>query len=126
MIYEHEVGYLANGATRVGQIFAQSGPAEIGNGDQLIYANMLIVDGENLGSAFPTPFLTLTPQTRLNPKAPLMTNAPILLAWNAEGYTPARFCGRQIAIRIDQTNDAQNTGWILGTLRVAMAGGSRR
>jgi hypothetical protein len=125
MIFEHEVGFLANGATRVGSIFAQSGPAEIGNGDQVIYTNMLIIDGDNLGAALGHPILTLTPEARLNPKAPIIPAAPIPIAWNAEGYTPAMFCGRQVAIRIDQIADSQ-FAWELGTLRVLMAGGSKR
>jgi hypothetical protein len=124
MIFEHEVGYLANGATRVGQVYAQSGPAEIGNGDQVIYANMLVVDGTNLLNAS-NPVLTLTPQARLNPQAPLMASTPIPLAWNAEGYTPARFAGRQVALRVDQVADA-TLPWELGTMRVAMTVGSKR
>jgi hypothetical protein len=124
MVFEHEVGFLANGATRVGQVFAQSGPAEIGNGDQVIYANMLVIDGDNLG-AVGQPILTLTPKGRLNSNAPVMAANPIPVAWNAEGYTPARFCGRQVAIRVDQIADSPSA-WELGTLRVLMGGGSRR
>lgn len=119
VIYEHETGVLANGASRVGHIFVQSGPFEIGNGDQVIYSNMMLIDGDNITDST----LTMTPQGRLNPQSPVMAADPIACLPNAEGYTPVRFSGRQIALRFDAAKDK---AWSLGKFRLNVVGGSKR
>jgi hypothetical protein len=123
VIYEHETGYLANQASRVGQVFAQSGPAEIGNGAQVVYSDMMLVDGDGLTNSSGANVLTMTPKARLTPQSPIIASAPIPFAPNAQGYTPVRFCGRQIGLRFDAVVDA---GWALGKLRLFVVGGSKR
>jgi hypothetical protein len=128
VLYEHEIGFLANGQSRVGQVFAASGPFEIGNGDQVIYANMMLVDGKGLISGS-TAVLNMTPrssQNPLGPVTPLAVNQPgstIPMVINAEGYTPVRFSGRQIRLRFDAVQDVD---WSLGKLRLNVTGGSKR
>lgn len=123
VIYEHETGVTANGATRVGNIFITSGPAEIGSGDQVIYSNLMLVDGDGLVDTAGNNVLTMTPEGRLTPQSPVMAAAPIPFAPNSEGYTPVRFSGRQIALRFDATQDA---AWVIGKLRLDVVGGSKR
>jgi hypothetical protein len=127
IIYRHEIGYLDDGHSRVGQVFVRSGPFEIGNGDQTVYSNMMLIDGTGLGQGA-GPVLTMTPrlrQTPLGPETPLLTdpNAPIPMVINAEGYTPVRFSGRQVRLRFDAVQDVD---WSLGKLRLNVIGGSKR
>lgn len=122
VIYEHETGFLNNGASRVGQVFAHSGPFEIGSGDQTIYSNMMIIDGDGLiqGTG---PVLTMTTRSRQAPLGPLTSGGPFPLVVNAEGYTPLRFAGRQIGLRFDAVQDV---AWSLGKIRFDVVGGSKR
>jgi hypothetical protein len=118
-IYEHDVGFLADGVSRVGQIFAQSGPAEIGNGEQIIYSNLLLPDLDaDVDSS-----ITLTFRTRFAPMGPETLNGPIALVPNAEGYIPIRVTGRQTAVRLDMVVDAD---WSMGRARLKVAGGGGR
>jgi hypothetical protein len=122
-IYDHERGYLADTATRVGQVFAQSGPVEIGGGDTVIYSNMMLVDGDGLTNAAGANVLTMTPKGRLTPQSALITATAVPFVPNAEGYTPVRFTGRQIGLRFDAVQDAL---WELGKLRLQVVGGGGR
>jgi hypothetical protein len=117
VVFEHEFGYLANGASRVGTVFAQSGPAEIGSGDKIIYSNLMLPDGFNLSA------LVLSTRARFAPAGPLTTNAPVAMTPNVEGYVPMRFSGRQVAFQIDIVAD---TDWALGTPRFEVVGGGGR
>jgi hypothetical protein len=129
IVYRHETGYLDDGRSRVGQVFVVSAPVEIGNGDQVIYANMMLVDGTGLVQGT-GPVLNLTPRARFAPLAPNVyppaPNIPgqtIPLVINAEGYTPILFSGRQIALRFDAMQDVD---WSLGKMRLNVVGGSKR
>jgi hypothetical protein len=122
-IYQHETGYLANGASRVGQVFVASGLIEIGDGDQTMYANMLWLDGDNLLDPTGANVLTLSPRSSATPLAPVYVSAAIPLVPNAEGYTPCRFSGREIALRFDIVKDQD---WSLGKLRFVAVAGSKR
>jgi hypothetical protein len=120
--YEHESGYLSDVNTRVPHVFAQSGPVEIGGGDQIVYANMMLVDGDGLTDAG-TYVLVMTPKTKLAPQGPAVTSIAIPFTPNDEGYTPVRFYGRQIGLRFDAVQDV---GWELGKLRLQVVGAGRR
>lgn len=118
VIYEMEQGFLANGASRNGQVFVQGGPVEIGNGDKVIYANLMIPDASvNPGS------IQFTAKTRQAPAGPESVFGPYSLVPNAEGYVPVRFAGRQAAPRVDQIVD---TDWSLGRPRLVVAAGGGR
>lgn len=140
-IYEHDVGFLADGITRVGQIFAQSGPAEIGNGDKIIYSNLMlpdVVDVSALSMTFRTHFAPMGPETISGSRilttedgrvltnesgVPLVASSPMPLVPNAEGYVPVRVVGRQVAVRLDAIADAN---WSLGKTRLKVSGGGGR
>jgi hypothetical protein len=118
IIYEMEQGFLANGVSRNGQVFAQSGAAEVGRGDKNICANLMLPGvGVNPAS------ITITAKTRESPQGPQRVFGPWSPVGNAEGYVGVQFEGRQTAIRIDQVSD---TDWAFDQLRFMVAGGGGR
>jgi hypothetical protein len=131
IVYQHEIGYLNNGLPRVGQVFVRSGQFDIGGGDQVIYANMMLLDGDGLIQG-PGPVLNMTPRARFSspltphvypPTPPNQPGQTIPLVLNDEGYTPVRFAGRSIALRFDAMQDVD---WSIGKIRFSLVGGSRR
>jgi hypothetical protein len=121
IVYRHEVGYLDDGHSRTGRIFVQSAPFEIGNGDRVVYSNMMLIDGSGLFQVA-QPVLSMTTRSRPNPLGPLVDKV-VPMELTPEGYTPCRFSGRQIALRFDQLQDVD---WSLGKIRLDVVGGSKR
>lgn len=118
VVYEHETGFLDNGNTRVGQIFAVSGPVEPMGGEKRADVSLLIPDVD------PDPSVVeLTVQCQNAPDGPVQTVGPFSLATNAEGYTPVRFSGRQLSLQFTQEQDEE---WSLGTIRAIAKPGSAR
>lgn len=116
--YEHERGWLDDGATRVGDIFIESGSIEIGDGDNSmhvdrIYQDTIEQEEEINEQVVPVPY-TLTFKLQQSPQAPIVTYGPITPNGN-NGYTAVRFRARQVAIQLDQTVDQ---AWGLGTTRM--------
>lgn len=117
VIWEHDYGgYLADGVAR-STIFAQSGPAEIGSGERVIYSNSMLPDTVN-GSSIQMRLLT-----RQGPQGTQTTFGPYDLTPNTEGRVPVRFTGRQASIKLTQIAD---TDWSIGNIRMDIAGGGRR
>ena len=117
-VFEHETGFLDNGSTRVGQVFAVSGPVEPMGGERRADVTLLIPDVD------PDPSVVeLTVNCQNAPDGPVTTVGPFSLATNAEGYTPARFSGRQLSLEFTQTQDED---WSLGTMRAIAKPGSAR
>ena len=110
-IYRHELGEARTGA---GTIFARSGPLELGNGEQVMYGDLIIPDEGTAGDV-QTYF-----HTRLNPNQSETTVGPFTSA-NPAG---ARFSGRQASIehRLVNTND----GGTVGKFRVRVRPGGER
>jgi hypothetical protein len=118
VVWQHETGWLAGGASRNGQVFLQSGPAEIGNGDRVVYGHTIVPDvGVTPGA------VSATIKTRAAPQAPESVLGPISLVPNAEGRVDARFCGRQVSVLLSQVQDVE---WTLGTFRVDTIQGGKR
>ena len=108
-IYEHEVGYAYDDATP----FVQSGPIELGNGDNLMNVRELIPDEKTAGD------VTATFKTRFYPNGSETSHGPYTMS----NPTSVRFQGRQVSMRIDAN---VNTDWRVGTMRLdAVAGGKR-
>jgi hypothetical protein len=109
-VYEHEVGVeYDNGAP-----YAESGPIELGNGDRVLVAKQLIADEKTQGSVsvqFKTKF---TPNDSEGTKS-YTIDSP---------YTPVRFTGRQIAMRV--TGVTPNTDWRVGVMRLDASQGGER
>ena len=109
-VYEHEVGVEYDN----GQPFAETGPLELGNGDRIMVAKQLIADENLVGS------VSLQFKTRFTPNDSEGSKSYTI----DSNYTPVRFTGRQIAMRV--TGTSPNTDWRVGVMRLdAVAGGER-
>jgi hypothetical protein len=84
-IYEHEVGYAYDGAVP----FVESGPFEIGNGDNIVSVRRVIPDEQTLGE------VVVSFKTRMYPMATETTYGP----YPAAQPTDVRFAGRQVKVR---------------------------
>lgn len=124
--FYHELGDLAAGATRVSNIYAETGQFEIATGDRVMRVDRIWPDGWTNdpvhGANFADPAYRLTFKLRQAPTAPERVVGPVSFD-NATGYTSVRFRSRSLAMRLTPTGD---TPWALGKLRLRMkAGGTR-
>jgi hypothetical protein len=108
IVFEHEIGLLGDGASRNSLIFVQSGPAEIGAGDKIIYSSLMVPDVEQDDA------LQLRVTAKTAPKGRTTSYGPFSMVANVEGYVPVRISGRQAALRFEQTADKD---WSIGTQR---------
>lgn len=113
LVYEHENGFKANGAPIQGDRYAESGAADIGNGDRTMIATQLVPDERTQGDT------RATFKVRFTPNGPETSFGPFTLT----DYTDVRFTGRQVALRVEGTSD---TDWRVGIPRLnAREGGLR-
>jgi len=84
-IYEHEVGFAYDGSTP----YAESGPYEIGNGDNIMSVRRVIPDEQTLGE------VVVSFKTRMYPMATETTYGP----YSAAQPTDVRFAARQVKVR---------------------------
>jgi hypothetical protein len=84
-VYEHEVGFDYEGSTP----FAESGPYEIGNGDNIMSVRRVIPDEQTLGE------VVVSFKTRMYPMATETTYGP----YSAAQPTDVRFAARQVKVR---------------------------
>jgi hypothetical protein len=108
-VYDHEVGWNYDG----NDPFAETGPIEIGQGDNLAVITRLIPDERNLGD------VTATFTSRLYPNADESTHGPFTLT----AETDVRFTGRQVKLKV---TGAKNSDWRVGDMRVDVKQGSKR
>ncbi len=108
MLVEHEVGELRDNATP----FAQSGPVQIGNGDQIMHINQVIPDEKIQGQ------VNLEFKTRFYPNGTETSHGSFTL----QNPTSVRLQGREIRMKVNNVSG----DWRVGTMRVnAVAGGKR-
>jgi hypothetical protein len=108
-VYEHEVGFDYDGAT----LFAESGPIQIGNGDNVMKVREVVPDEQTLGEA------VISFKTRLYPTSAESTFGP----FTAANPTSVRFSGRQINMVV---TGAALADWRIGVIRLdAVASGKR-
>jgi hypothetical protein len=108
-VYEHEVGFDYDGAT----LFAESGPIQIGNGDNVMKVREVVPDEQTLGEA------VVSFKTRLYPTSAESTFGP----FTAANPTSVRFSGRQVNMVV---TGAALTDWRIGVIRLdAVASGKR-
>lgn len=108
-IYDHEIGVNHEGDS----VFVESGPVQIGNGDNVYYVNELIPDERNQGDVTATFFSRYFPNAAERSYGPFSLTNP----------TSVRFNGRQINMRL---NAAPNTDFRVGTMRLNAKLGGRR
>ena len=108
-IYEHEVGYNYDSGT----VYAESGPYEIGVGENIMSVRQVIPDEMTLGE------VQISFKSRMYPTSVETTHGP----YSASQPTDARFSGRQVKIRY---TGAVLEDWRVGVTRVdAIAAGKR-
>ena len=112
-VYDHEVGFTANGGMIGPFRFAESGAVDIGNGDRVMIVTKLIPDEKTQGDT------RVQFKTRFVPNGPETTHGPFTLT----DYTDVRFTGRQLALRVESMSDSD---WRVGIARLeAKEGGLR-
>lgn len=108
-VYEHETDYAYGGAS----IYAESGPIEIGNGDNLMWCTMLVPDELTLGD------VSATFKVRDWPTDSETSYGPYTLATP----TPIRFTGRATRVRVDGVRPAS---WRVGIMRLEVQEAGKR
>lgn len=115
-IYEHEVGWTDDGATRVGTVYAQSGPVEIGQGDRFAVVNRIISDEY---AQLPSVKATITARN-----TPQDTATSYEYTFDqADGYVDTRINARQVQVKLEAVED---DGFKFGTMRMDLKQGSMR
>lgn len=115
-VYEHE---HPQGTRAGGPSFAESGPFELGDGDQTMLVQRIVPDGSNLSDAQMTVFSSFFPVDSET------TNGPYSLA----NPTDVRFKGRQVRVKVNGTlgiDSAADGTWRFGTPRLGVIPSSRR
>jgi hypothetical protein len=108
-IYEHEVGFAYDSAS----IYAESGPVQLGNGDNLMSVRQVVPDEQTLGEA------VVSFKTRNYPTGAQSTFGP----YTAANPTDVRFMARQVNVKV---TGAVLADWRIGVMRLeAVAGGKR-
>ena len=107
--YNHEKGLNYGGAS----IYAESGPVQLGAGDQVLSAIELIPDEKTQGD------VTVTFSTQFHPNDTERTYGPYSMA----NPTPVRFTGRQAAMKV---TGAKLADWRFGVPRLDVRAGGRR
>jgi hypothetical protein len=108
-VYEHEVL-----DTRTGMApYLESGPVEIGDGDQLAHIGRLVPDEKTQGDVQFKLFSALYPLGTETANGPYSSANP----------TGVRVNARQVRLRLDEV---RQTGWRFGTLRLGIRSGARR
>lgn len=118
-LYQHEQGWTNTGATRVGQVYAESGAIEIGRGERFMEVRQLYPDGcPNVPSCTQASFnLRETPMAE-----PYRIAGPYQFD-SASGYADVRFTARQVEMRIEATQDS---AFSFGDMRADVRPGSGR
>lgn len=112
-VYEHENGWTANGTALTSTRYAESGPAEVGNGDQTMDILQLLPDDKTMGDT------KISFDSQFTPDGLITSYGPYTLA----PYTSVRLSGRQVQMKIVGNADDD---WRVGTVRVeAKPGGGR-
>ena len=108
-VYEHEVGFAYDSAS----VYAESGPVQLGNGDNIMSVRQVVPDEQTLGEA------VVSFKTRNYPTGTQSTFGP----YTAANPTSVRFSGRQVNMRV--TGDTLSD-WRIGVMRLeAIPAGKR-
>jgi hypothetical protein len=108
-IYEHEVGFAYDSAS----LYAESGPVQLGNGDNIMSVRQVIPDEQTLGEA------VVSFKTRNYPTGTQSTFGP----YTAANPTDVRFAARQVNMKVTGNTLAD---WRIGVMRLdAIPSGKR-
>lgn len=116
VVYSHEFGVTDDGSTRVGSVYATSGPIELGQGDRFAIVDRIIADDyENLPSLKTVIGVKNTPEGAY-------TDTEYTLS-ESDGYIDVRLTGRQMRVKLETTRDED---FKFGTMRMNIKQGSLR
>ena len=108
-IYEHEVGFAYDSAS----VYAETGPVQLGNGDNIMSVRQVVPDEQTLGEA------VVSFKTRNYPTGTQSSFGP----YTAANPTSVRFSGRQVNMRVTGNTLAD---WRIGVMRLeAIPAGKR-
>jgi hypothetical protein len=108
-VYDHETG-----STRTGQtVYLESGPMEIGEGDQVMRVQRIVPDDRTAGD------VSASLYTSLHPNDSETLNGPYTLA----SPTSVRLTARQVRLRI---TEVVATTWRVGMIRLGAIASGRR
>jgi hypothetical protein len=97
-VYEHENGFLANGASLVGQVWAETGALSAFGGERVTdVSQMLVATGAGPG------VVDVSAYCRMAPEGPEIVAGPF--AQRADGYTDSRFSARHARLRYTLARD---------------------
>ena len=108
-IYEHEVGFDYDSAV----LYAQSGPIELGTGENIMNVKQVIPDEQTLGEAL------VSFKSKFYPTGAESTFGP----YTAANPTSVRFSGRQVEMKVTGNTLAD---WRIGVMRLEATAGGRR
>lgn len=118
-VYQFEDGYLDDGVSRVGNVWAETSVLDFGQGDSYVELNQALVssdpdsDETNYQIKFYSRYAPTATEYLFGPYVP-----------RNDGYTDTRVSGRDIRLRIEATNDNY---WSLGVIKVdVQKNGGRR
>lgn len=109
VIYDHETGTLRTGQT----VFLESGPMEVGDGDQVQRIQKIVPDDKTVGD------VSASLYTALSPDDAEVLNGPYTLT----SQTSVRVTARQVRLRI---TEVAQTAWRVGVVRLGAIAGGRR
>lgn len=113
-VYEHEVGLsYADSGGSAAVPYLESGPFELGEGDNVVYATELIPDEKTQGDVTATFKVKFYPNGAETSFGPYTMSAP----------TDIRFCGRQAKVRL---TSAANDDFRIGAFRLNVKQGGLR
>lgn len=108
-IYDHEVGYTYDSVAP----YAQSGPIELGNGDNVMAVRSVIPDEQTLGE------VAISFTARLYPTSDEVSYGP----FSAKAPTDTRFSGRSVKIKV--TGNVLDD-WRVGVMRLEATSAGKR
>jgi hypothetical protein len=108
-VYEHEVGFAYDSAS----LYAESGPVQLGNGDNIMSVRQVVPDEQTLGEA------VVSFKTRNYPTGTQSTFGP----YTAANPTSVRFSGRQVNVKV--TGDTL-ADWRIGVMRLEAVPSGKR
>jgi len=108
-IYDHEVGYTYDSVAP----YAQSGPIELGNGDNIMAVRSVIPDEQTLGE------VAISFTARLYPTSAETSHGP----FSSKQPTDARFSGRSVKMKV--TGNVLDD-WRVGVMRLEATSAGKR
>lgn len=116
-IYNHEIGYMADGVSRADTVYAESGAVVIPPaGDRNLEITQAMISSDN-----DTDALELLFYTKQTPQGAERTFGPY--STRANGYIDTRVSGRDVRIRL---NGVADTHWTAGQIRLDVVSGAKR